>query len=326
MPVIPWTTPKLPPPHDGSVTVMTSRLELRRLRNVPRSWRLRIRRQTLGSPGALGVSLIRLVGAPDVLDPVGLAGPGSAVSGGRPPAAPADHDPVPAADGELWLRQLDRPGYGPAYPLGRCTAPPRRLRHRTQARPERPRCHRGRHAGQQKGRIMTGPDPAADDMIGALDSFYCHNIVVSLWADAVANRLEGMAIYLLSDELPEVAGHARAAARRLADRIGDLGSAITADPRQPPRPIAGPTSPPPWQGRNPRHDSGTTRALAGGDGSIAGRAGLTPRPCGQQPGAGAGGGDRARDPRTRANPPGAERNDHRRAGTDQVLSGWHAAV
>jgi ferritin-like protein len=48
----------------------------------------------------------------------------------------------------------------------------------------------------------------------------------------VANRLEGMAIYLLSDELPEVAEHARAAARRLADRIGDLGGAVTADPRQ----------------------------------------------------------------------------------------------
>jgi ferritin-like protein len=79
---------------------------------------------------------------------------------------------------------------------------------------------------------MTGPDLAADDVTGALDSFYCHNIVVSLWADAVANRLEGMAIYLLSDELPEVAGHAREAARRLADRIGDLGGAITADPRQ----------------------------------------------------------------------------------------------
>jgi ferritin-like protein len=79
---------------------------------------------------------------------------------------------------------------------------------------------------------MTGPDLNAQDVIGALDSFYCHNHVVALWADAVANRLEGMAIYLLSDELPEVAGHARKAARRLADRIGDLGGAITADPRQ----------------------------------------------------------------------------------------------
>ncbi len=36
----------------------------------------------------------------------------------------------------------------------------------------------------------------------------------------------------MSDEIPEVADHARAAAARLADRIGDLGGAITADPRQ----------------------------------------------------------------------------------------------
>lgn len=79
---------------------------------------------------------------------------------------------------------------------------------------------------------MTSPGLGTDDVIDALDSFYCHNIVVSLWTDAVANRLEGMAIYLLSDELPEVSEHARGAASRLADRIGDLGGAITADPRQ----------------------------------------------------------------------------------------------
>ncbi len=79
---------------------------------------------------------------------------------------------------------------------------------------------------------MTGPDLAVQDVIDALDSFYCHNQVVALWADAVANRLEGLAIYLLSDELPEVANHARAAARRLAERIGDLGGAVTGDPRQ----------------------------------------------------------------------------------------------
>jgi len=79
---------------------------------------------------------------------------------------------------------------------------------------------------------MTDPDLADQDVIDALDSFYCHNVVAALWADAVANRLEGLAIYLLSDELPEVAEHARAAARRLADRIGDLGGAITGDPRQ----------------------------------------------------------------------------------------------
>jgi ferritin-like protein len=76
---------------------------------------------------------------------------------------------------------------------------------------------------------MASQDLADQDVIETLDSFYCHNALVGLWADAAANRLEGMAIYLLSDEL---ADHARAAARRLADRIGDLGGAITADPRQ----------------------------------------------------------------------------------------------
>jgi ferritin-like protein len=78
---------------------------------------------------------------------------------------------------------------------------------------------------------MNTPDSGTLTVTHALDSFYCHNVVVALWADAVANRLEGMAIYLLSEELSEVAGHAREAARRLAERIGDLGGAVTGDPR-----------------------------------------------------------------------------------------------
>jgi len=88
---------------------------------------------------------------------------------------------------------------------------------------------------------MASQDFAIQDVIERLDSLCCHNVLVGLWADAAANRLEGMAIYLLSDELPEVADYARAAARRLADRIGDLGGAITADPRQliDPNPLVG---------------------------------------------------------------------------------------
>jgi hypothetical protein len=60
MPTLPWTTPKPPRPGDGPVTVMASRLELRRLRDVPSflAAALRIRRQVLASPGALGLSLI----------------------------------------------------------------------------------------------------------------------------------------------------------------------------------------------------------------------------------------------------------------------------
>jgi hypothetical protein len=60
MPTLPWTAPKAPPPGDSSVTVMASRLELRRLQDVPSflAAALRIRRQMLGSPGAMGLSLI----------------------------------------------------------------------------------------------------------------------------------------------------------------------------------------------------------------------------------------------------------------------------
>src|SRR5262249_32031617 len=78
-----------------------------------------------------------------------------------------------------------------------------------------------------------------DGIIRRLDGFYCYNVSVSLWADAVANRLEGIALYLLTDELAEVAQDARAAvapdaraaAAKLATRIGDLGGAVTAHPR-----------------------------------------------------------------------------------------------
>ena len=72
---------------------------------------------------------------------------------------------------------------------------------------------------------MTRSDITSHNVIDDLDSFYCHNIVASLWADAVANRLEGMAIYLLSDELPEVAEHG---AQRPA--AWPTGSAISAAP------------------------------------------------------------------------------------------------
>jgi hypothetical protein len=79
---------------------------------------------------------------------------------------------------------------------------------------------------------MTRADTATTEIIDTLDSFYCYNVIAALWADAVINRLEGLAIFLLGDKLAEIADRARAAARRLADRIGDLGGAITADPRQ----------------------------------------------------------------------------------------------
>jgi hypothetical protein len=60
MPTLPWTAPKPVSPPDGEITVMASRLELRRLSDVPSflAGALRIRRQVLAAPGALGLSLI----------------------------------------------------------------------------------------------------------------------------------------------------------------------------------------------------------------------------------------------------------------------------
>jgi hypothetical protein len=66
----------------------------------------------------------------------------------------------------------------------------------------------------------------------SLNAFYCANVVTALWADAVRNRLEGQATFLLGDELEEVASNARSAAGRLADRVGDLEGEITGDPRE----------------------------------------------------------------------------------------------
>jgi hypothetical protein len=61
MPTLPWIAAKGPPPQDtAELVVMASRLRLRSLWDVPAFlWAaMRIRRQMLNSPGALGVSLI----------------------------------------------------------------------------------------------------------------------------------------------------------------------------------------------------------------------------------------------------------------------------
>jgi len=70
------------------------------------------------------------------------------------------------------------------------------------------------------------------DVVRSLDRFYCYNLAVMHWAEALANRLQGPAAFLLSSELEDVAEHSHTAAKALADRIGDLGGAVTADPGQ----------------------------------------------------------------------------------------------
>src|SRR5215204_6033691 len=49
---------------------------------------------------------------------------------------------------------------------------------------------------------------------------------------ALHNHLEGQAAFILGDELDEIAVQSLEAARKLADRIGELGGEVTADPTQ----------------------------------------------------------------------------------------------
>ncbi len=60
MPTLPWATPRPRPALTANPTVMASKFQLRDRRDVPAFFvaALRIRRQMLNSPGALGVSLI----------------------------------------------------------------------------------------------------------------------------------------------------------------------------------------------------------------------------------------------------------------------------
>jgi ferritin-like protein len=68
--------------------------------------------------------------------------------------------------------------------------------------------------------------------VDTLDSYYCYNLVVMHFSHALRNRLEGQAAFLLGDELEENAEQGLKAAKKLADRIGDLGGVVSADPTQ----------------------------------------------------------------------------------------------
>jgi ferritin-like protein len=69
-----------------------------------------------------------------------------------------------------------------------------------------------------------------EEVVERLDGFYSYNLAVMHFSQALGNRLEGQASFLLSDELEEVAEEALQAAKKLADRIGELGGVVTADP------------------------------------------------------------------------------------------------
>jgi ferritin-like protein len=97
--------------------------------------------------------------------------------------------------------------------------------------------------GQVGNRLIV--NIAAADVADDLDRLYCYHLATFCWASGMGVRLEGQALFLLGDELAEVAEENLAAARQLASRIGELDGVVTIDPTAfvPRSPAAAPTVP-----------------------------------------------------------------------------------
>ena len=76
--------------------------------------------------------------------------------------------------------------------------------------------------------LLRGVD--AESVVGDLDRLRAGHVVAEQWLLALANRLEGAALFLLPDELREQVDIHRQAAGALAERIAELDGAITGDP------------------------------------------------------------------------------------------------
>ncbi len=69
-----------------------------------------------------------------------------------------------------------------------------------------------------------------DEIIGLLDSLYAYEMVATHYSLAVLNRLEGQASIILEAAFEEKVKQNFDHARAIADRLGQLGGAITGDP------------------------------------------------------------------------------------------------
>jgi ferritin-like protein len=76
--------------------------------------------------------------------------------------------------------------------------------------------------------LLRGVAPEA--VVADLDRLRAAHVVAEQWLLAVENRLQGPALYLLDDELPELTEINRQAAAALAGRVAELDGAITGDP------------------------------------------------------------------------------------------------
>lgn len=70
------------------------------------------------------------------------------------------------------------------------------------------------------------------EIIDILDSFHALSWVVALFSLGLKNRLEGQAAFLLSKELEDRAQESMKHAKKLAERIAELGGTETADPTE----------------------------------------------------------------------------------------------
>ena len=76
--------------------------------------------------------------------------------------------------------------------------------------------------------MLRGVEPRS--VANRLDSLHAYELVAALWLHAVRERLTGLALFVLRDELEAQINASLANARRLAGRITQLGSAPTCNP------------------------------------------------------------------------------------------------
>jgi bacterioferritin len=84
--------------------------------------------------------------------------------------------------------------------------------------------------GSAGNSLIKGKD--IQDIIDALDSFHAQSWVIVHFSLGLKNRLEGQTAFLLSKELEEKAQESIKHAKKIAERIAELGGVLTADPTE----------------------------------------------------------------------------------------------
>jgi bacterioferritin len=89
---------------------------------------------------------------------------------------------------------------------------------------------KSKQMGSAGNSLIKGID--IQEIIDTLDRFHAQSWVVVHFSLSLKNRLEGQAAFLLSKELEEKAEESMKHAKKLAERITDLGGTETGDPTE----------------------------------------------------------------------------------------------